>query len=422
MNNTPLAQLLRPSTLDDVFGQRHLLEKGRVLRDAIDSGKVPNMIFYGPPGTGKTTVARIIAESTDRTLYKLNGTSAGTADVKEVIASVGTLAASNGVLLYLDEIQYFNKKQQQSLLETVEDGSITLIASTTENPYFYVYSALLSRCTVFEFHQLEPCDVRQALDRAFSLLAQNGTKYDCDDETRDYLAACSGGDVRRALGALDLLDAAAREENGVKTITLEMAKQVSSRSATRYDREDDNHYNLLSALQKSIRGSDPDAAVHYLARLVEAGDIVSPARRLLVIASEDIGLAYPQAAGIVNSLIDSAFRLGLPEARIPLAEAAVLLATAPKSNTAYLALDAALVDVRRGDVSDVPDHLKGTGYSGAEKLGRGEGYIYPHDCPNRWVKQQYLPDSLVGKKYYEYGDNKVEQAARAYWRAIKGED
>ncbi len=421
MNNTPLAQLLRPTTLDEVFGQRHLLEKGRVFRDAIDAGRVPNMIFYGPSGTGKTTVARIVAERTDRALFKLNGTSASTSDIKDVIASSGTLAGLNGVLLYLDEIQYFNKKQQQSLLETVEEGSVTLIASTTENPYFYVYNALLSRCTVFEFKQLEPDDVRKAVDRAFSLLEQNeGVSYACDDDTRGLLAKRSGGDVRRALGAIDLLSAAAKPENGVKTITYEMAEQVTSRSATRYDREDDSHYDLLSALQKSVRGSDPDAAVHYLARLCEAGDIISPARRLLVIASEDIGLAYPQAAAIVNACIDSAMRLGLPEARIPLAEAAILLATAPKSNTAICAIDAALADVKNG-VSDVPAHLKGTGYSGAGKLGRGMSYIYPHNCPNRWVKQQYLPDSLEGVRYYEYGDNKAEQAARAYWKAIKDE-
>lgn len=421
MNNTPLAQLLRPTTLDEVFGQRHLLERGRVFRDAVEAGRVPNMIFYGPSGTGKTTVARIIAERTDRALFKLNGTSASTSDIKEVIASSGTLAGLNGVLLYLDEIQYFNKKQQQSLLETVEEGSVTLIASTTENPYFYVYNALLSRCTVFEFRQLEPEDVRKAVDRAFALLEQTeGVEYVCGDETRERLAKSAGGDVRRALGAIDLLAAAVKAEGGKKTITLDMAEQVTSRSATRYDREDDSHYDLLSALQKSIRGSDPDAAAHYLARLVEAGDIISPARRLLVIASEDIGLAYPQAAAIVNACVDSAMRLGLPEARIPLAEAAVLLATAPKSNTSYNAINAALEDVKRGGISDVPDHLKGASFSGAKTLGRGQGYIYPHNRPNRWVEQQYLPDSLAGTKYYEYGDNKTEQAARAYWEAIKG--
>ncbi|MDO4566946.1 MAG: replication-associated recombination protein A, partial [Oscillospiraceae bacterium] len=273
-----------------------------------------------------------------------------------------------------------------------------------------------------EFKQLDFEDVRLAVDRAFRLLEEgDGLSYVCDDETREYLAKSAGGDVRKALGAIDLLAAAAKEKGGVKTITLDMAKQAASRSATRYDREDDSHYDLLSALQKSVRGSDADAAVHYLARLVEAGDIISPARRLLVMASEDIGLAYPQAAAIVNACVDSAMRLGLPEARIPLAQAAVLLATAPKSNTSYLALDAALADVRAGGVSDVPAHLKGTGYSGAEKLGRGKGYIYPHDCPKRWVRQQYLPDSLKDKKYYEYGDNKLEQAAKAYWEAIKEE-
>ncbi|MEG2083772.1 MAG: replication-associated recombination protein A, partial [Oscillospiraceae bacterium] len=397
MNNAPLAQLLRPTSLDEVFGQRHLLEKGRVFRDMIDSGRVPNMIFFGPSGVGKTTVARIIAESTDKRIFKLNGTSASISDVKEVISSVGTLAGVGGVMLYLDEIQYFNKKQQQSLLETVEEGSITLIASTTENPYFYVYNALLSRCTVFEFKQLESSEVRRAVDRACSLLNEvHGVEYFCDNDTRDFIAKSAGGEVRKALNAVDLLCAAAHEVSGVKTITSEMSGEVSARSAARCDRDDDVHYDLLSALQKSIRGSDADAAVHYLARLLEAGDIISPSRRLLVIASEDIGLAYPQAAVIVNACVDSAFRLGLPEARIPLAEAAVLLATAPKSNTAYMAINAASEDIKLGEASDIPVHLKGADYAGATKLGRGNDYKYPHVFPNRWVKQQYLPDSLLG--------------------------
>lgn len=418
-NTTPLAQLLRPDSLDDVFGQRHLLEKGRVFRSAVDSGRIPNMIFYGPSGVGKTTVARIVARQSNLRLYKLNGTSASISDIKEVISGVNTLDGINGILLYLDEIQYFNKKQQQSLLETVEDGSITLIASTTENPYFYVYNALLSRCTVFEFKPLEPGDIRLAVDRALRLLNESGQAISADDETRDYIAASAGGDVRKALNALDLLSAAAEPVDGKRTLTVEAAKQVTARSAARYDREDDVHHDLLSGLQKSVRGSDPDAALHYLARLLEAGDIISPCRRLLVMASEDVGLAFPMAVAVTKACVDAAFQLGLPEARIPLAEAAVLLATSPKSNTSYLAMDAALADVRAGNYSDVPDHLKGTGYSGAEKLGRGLTYKYPHDYPNRWVDQQYMPDSLVGKKYYKFGENKTEQAAERYWREIK---
>ncbi len=418
-SSAPLAQMLRPESLDDVFGQRHLLEKGRVFRSAVDSGRIPNMIFYGPSGVGKTTVARIVAKRSNLKLYKLNGTSASISDVKEVISGVNTLDGAGGILLYLDEIQYFNKKQQQSLLETVEDGSITLIASTTENPYFYVYNALLSRCTVFEFKPLDPGDIRLAVDRALRLLDGAGQGFTADDETLDYIAASAGGDVRKALNAVDLLSVAAKESDGVRTVSLDDAKQVAARSAARYDREDDVHHDLLSGLQKSVRGSDPDAALHYLARLLEAGDIISPCRRLLVMASEDIGLAFPQAVAITKACVDAAVQLGLPEARIPLGEAAVLLATAPKSNTAYLAMDAALADVRAGNFSDVPDHLKGTGYSGAAKLGRGLTYKYPHDFPNRWVEQQYLPDSLVGRRYYQFGENKNEQAAERYWREIK---
>ncbi len=418
--NTPLAQLLRPKTLDDVFGQHHLLDKGRVFRGMIERGTIPNMIFFGPSGVGKTTVARIIAESSNMQLFKLNGTSASTADIKEAIASTNTLGGYNGVLLYLDEIQYFNKKQQQSLLESIEDGSITLIASTTENPYFYIYSALLSRCTVFEFKPLEPVDVRQAVDRAISLLEEGeGIEYDVSSEVREFLSKRSGGDVRKALNAIDLLSAAAEEKNNKKTFLLEDAEQVVSFSSSRYDKEDDVHYDLLSALQKSIRGSDPDAALHYLARLLDAGDIISPCRRLLVIASEDIGLAYPMAVVIVKACVDAAHQLGLPEAIMPLSEAAVLLATAPKSNTANAAYGRALSDIHSGDFSDVPDHLKPGSYSGAEKLGRGQTYQFPHLFPNNYVEQQYLPDSIKDVSYYDYGGNKAEQAAKAYWDAIK---
>jgi len=420
VSRAPLAQLLRPDSFDSVFGQRHLLEKGRVFRDMIDRGTIPNMVFYGPSGVGKTTVARIIAEQSSMQLFKLNGTSASTSDIKQVIANVDTLMGARGILLYLDEIQYFNKKQQQSLLETVEEGSVTLIASTTENPYFYVYKALLSRCTVFEFRELDWLDVRAAIDRALDLLSgSDGIPCEASDEVRDFLAKSAGGDVRKALNAVDLITAAAGTENGARVITMDAARQVTSRSAARYDRADDVHYDLLSALQKSIRGSDPDAALHYLQRLLEAGDILSPCRRILVTSAEDIGLAYPMAVAITKACVDAAMQLGLPEARIPLAEAVVLLATAPKSNTANEASFAAMHDIQNGEFSDVPDHLKSTGYSGAEKLGRGTQYLYPHAFPGRWVKQQYLPDSLAGRKYYEFGDNKTEQAAKAYWDLIK---
>ena len=416
----PLAQQMRPNTLDDVFGQRHLLGEGKMFRTVLERGAVPNMIFFGPSGTGKTTVAGIIAKNSNMQLYRLNGTSASTSDIKEAIASVNTLAGYKGVLLYLDEIQYFNKKQQQSLLETIESGSVTLIASTTENPYFYIYGALLSRCTVFEFKQLEPMDVKKAIERALSIVEKDeGVSYDVSDDVLDFIAKRSGGDVRKALNAVDLLVAAAEEKKGVKTFSKDDAEQVVSYSSSRYDRQDDVHYDLLSALQKSVRGSDPDAALHYLARLLDAGDLISPCRRLLVMASEDIGLAYPQAVAVVKACVDAAHQLGLPEAIMPLSQAAVLLATSPKSNSANAAYSRALSDIHAGEFSDVPDHLKPGSYSGAKNLGRGQGYKYAHAYEDSYVSQQYLPESIKDAKYYEYGDNKAEQAAKAYWDRIK---
>ena len=392
----PLADKIRPKTLDDVVGQRHLLGENGLLRRVIESGSIPNLIFYGPSGVGKTTVASIIAQQTDRKLYHLNATTAGIADIKAIIDELDTFLAPNGALVYLDEIQYFNKKQQQSLLEFIETGKITLIASTTENPYFYIYNAILSRCTVFEFKPVEAADMRRAVERAVKL--------------------AMGGDVRKALGAVELLVSGA----GADGITLADAQQAAQRSNMRYDRDGDSHYDILSALQKSVRGSDPDAALHYLARLLEAGDMISAARRMLVIASEDIGLAYPQCAAIVKACVDSAFQLGLPEARIPLAEAIILMATAPKSNSAINGIDAAIADIRAGRAGDIPAHLKDAHYGGAKKLGRGLTYQYPHMYPNHWVQQEYLPEELRGAQYYEYGPNKTEQAAKAYWNKVKG--
>ena len=417
----PLAEQLRPSSLDEVFGQEHILGKGAVLRRLIDSGKIPNMIFYGPSGTGKTTVANIIAKQTNRTLYQLNATTASTADIKEIVAQLDTFMAPNGVLLYLDEIQSFNKKQQQSLLEHIENGKITLIASTTENPYFYVFNAILSRSTVFEFKQLSADAVLQAVNRAVVFLQERtALRADCEEGALEYISAACGGDLRKALNAVEVLFSAGIPEGDSLKITLADAKTVTQKSAMRADRDGDNHYDLLSALQKSIRGSDPDAACHYLARLLEVGQMQSACRRLMVIAAEDVGLAYPMIIPIVKSCVDMALMLGMPEARIPLGDAAVLMATSPKSNTGHIALDAALADIRKGKTGDFPRHLQNM-HADSYTMEREQGYLYPHDFPHNWVRQQYLPDNLVGTHYYTYGDNKLEQAAKQYWAAIKGE-
>ena len=417
----PLADLLRPQTLDEVYGQEHILGKGAVLRRLIDSGNIPNMVFYGPSGTGKTTVANIIAKQTNRTLYKLNATTASTADIKEIVAQLDTFMAPNGVLLYLDEIQSFNKKQQQSLLEHIENGKITLIASTTENPYFYVFNAILSRSTVFEFKQISASAALQAVRRAVSFMEQRTALTAVpEDGALEYIASSCGGDLRKAMNAVEVLFSAGIPQDGKLPLTLADAKEVTQKSALRADRDGDNYYDLLSALHKSIRGSDPDAAVHYLARFLEAGDLPSACRRLMCVAAEDVGLAYPQILPIVNACVDMALKLGMPEARLPLADAAVLMATSPKSNSAYLAIDAALDDVRKGKSGDFPRHLQNV-HADTYTMEREQGYLYPHNYPNHWVKQQYLPDELVGAHYYEYGPNKLEQAAKQYWDSIKKE-
>lgn len=417
----PLADEIRPMELDEVVGQQHILGPNGLLRRIIESGNIPNMVFYGPSGTGKTTVANIIARRTDRTLRRLNATNASLSDVKSIIGELDTLLTPGGVLLYLDEIQYFNKKQQQSLLEFIEDGRITLIASTTENPYFYVYNALLSRSSVFEFKPVAPKDVVPAIERALRLIeAREGVAAELEPGVAERLASSCGGDVRKAINGVELLFAAAPRTEGRVRLTLEDAAAATEKSAMHYDREGDEHFDAVSALMKSLRGSDPDAALHYLARLLEAGDLIGAIRRLLCSASEDIGMAYPQAVSIVKACCDSALQLGLPEARLPLAQAAILLATAPKSNSVVMSIDAAMSDVRRGKYGPPPRelqnvHADGTGFE------REQGYKYPHDFPNHWVEQQYLPDTLAGTRYYVPGENKNEQAAKRYWEQIKGE-
>lgn len=415
----PLADLLRPQTLDEVYGQEHILGKGAVLRRLIDSGNIPNMVFYGPSGTGKTTVANIIAKQTNRTLYKLNATTASTADIKEIVAQLDTFMAPNGVLLYLDEIQSFNKKQQQSLLEHIENGKITLIASTTENPYFYVFNAILSRSTVFEFKQISASAALQAVRRAVSFMEQRTALTAVpEDGALEYIASSCGGDLRKAMNAVEVLFSAGIPQDGKLPLTLADAKEVTQKSALRADRDGDNYYDLLSALHKSIRGSDPDAAVHYLARFLEAGDLPSACRRILCSVAEDVGLAYPQAIPIIKACVDSALQLGLPEARLPLADAVILLATAPKSNSGYMAIDAAIADVKAGRTGPVPRELQNVHADGAG-FEREQGYLYPHNFPNHWIRQQYLPDSIKDRVYYTYGDNKTEQAAKRYWDEIK---
>lgn len=408
---TPLAEKVRPLTFDDMVGQTHLCGKNGILRRIAAGGKLPSMIFFGPPGCGKTTAAGILANASGMQMHRLNATTASLSDIRDVTKETEGLLGQNGILLYLDEIQYFNKKQQQSLLEYLEDGRITLIASTTENPYYYIYDALLSRCSVFEFHHVTAADILARLQR---VAAERYPQLTFADGVLAKLADASGGDVRRGLTLLEVASRLGEEADGGSVVALEAVDAlVPEGYLSNFDRDGDVHYDLLSCLQKSIRGSDPDAAVFYLAKLLEGGDLISPCRRLLVIASEDIGPAYPMAAVIVRACVESARELGLPEARLPLANAAVILATAPKSNSAHDAINAAIEDIHKGLGSDIPTHLRSPQF---------RGYKYPHDYPDHYVKQDYLPADLRGRRYYEFGENKTEQAARAYWQKIKGED
>lgn len=418
----PLADRFRPQSLDDIVGQKHLLAPDKPLRRIIESGEIPNLIFYGPSGVGKTTLATYIANKTNKTLKKLNGTTASTADIKDIVSQINTFSGINGILLYLDEIQYFNKKQQQTLLEYIENGSITLIASTTENPYFYVYNAILSRSTVFEFKSVPSDEVVRAVYRAAELLEQEqGIKIDLPCECAEKIASGCGGDVRKAMNALELSVISADIEGDTRKVTLEIVEQLVQKSALRYDKDGDEHYDIVSAYQKSMRGSDTDAALHYLARLLEAGDLISACRRLMVCACEDVGVAYPQLITIVKSCVDIARDVGLPEARIPLADAVVMVCNAPKSNSAYMGINLAMQDVKNGRTGPVPRQLQNMHYDGEDNQNKGQFYLYPHDYENHHVKQQYLPDEIRNRVYYRYGDNKNEQAFKAYWDKIKSD-
>ena len=419
--NKPLADRIRPTDLSEVVGQKHLLSPDKVLYNMIQNGDIPNLIFYGPSGVGKTTVASIIANKTKRALRKLNGTNASTQDIRDIVAQLDTFEAPNGILLYLDEIQYFNKRQQQSLLEYIENGKITLIASTTENPYFYVYSAILSRSTVFEFKSVGSEDIIPAVKRGFDFLSkENNVEIECDDEAVKKIAVGCGGDVRKALNSVENCYLATPTKDNKKHITTEIASELTQKSAMRYDRDGDEHYDIVSAYQKSMRGSDVNAALHYLARLLEAGDLPSACRRLMVCACEDVGLAYPQIIPIVKAAVDAAMMVGLPEARIPLADAVIMVASAPKSNSGEMAIDAAMADVKKGNFGPIPRTLQNKHYDGEDAEVKGQHYIYPHPYPNHWVEQQYLPDKIKDAVYYNYGNNKSEQKFKEYWQKVKG--
>lgn len=420
--NSPLADRIRPDSLDEIVGQKHLIGEGKALRKIIEGGEIPNLIFYGPSGVGKTTLASYIAKKTNKTLKKLNGTTASTADLKEIFSQLDTFAGLNGILLYLDEIQYFNKKQQQTLLEYIENGRITLIASTTENPYFYVYNAILSRSTVFEFKPVPLEEIKKAVLRGIEFLkSEQECEIEISDECVEYISRACGGDVRKSLNSLELAFLSADSKDGKKIITIESVTQLTQKNTFKYDKDGDEHYDVLSAYQKSMRGSDANAAIHYLARLLSAGDMIGACRRLMVCACEDVGLAYPSLLPIVKSCVDIAMQVGMPEARIPLADAVIMVCNAPKSNSAYNAINKAMMDIEAGKAGSIPRQLQNKHFDGEDNNNKGQFYLYPHDYNKHYIKQQYLPDELKNVNYYTYGDNKNEQSFKSYWDKVKGD-
>ena len=415
MNNKPLADRLRPTKVDEVAGQHHLLDEGKVLRKVIESGKTPNMIFYGPSGVGKTTVANIIANNSNKKLHYLNATTASTADIKDIIKD----SEDEQILLYLDEIQYFNKKQQQILLSYIENGQVSLIAATTENPYFYVYPAILSRSTAFEFKTLSALDIKEVLNRALRILeTEDNIVVAITEETKTRIAQSAAGDVRKSLNILEMVITITDTVNNKKNVTDEIVNDIIHNNGVRYDRDGEQHYDIISAYQKSMRGSDVDASLYYLGRLLAAGDLPSACRRLLVCANEDVGLAHPNIIPIVKAAVDTAMMVGLPEARLPLANAVILVASSPKSNAAHDAINAVMRDIERGYVGDIPRALQNKHCDGVGGAS-GQNYKYPHDYPNHWVEQQYLPDIVKGKKYYHPGDNDTEKKFDNYLKHIK---
>lgn len=417
----PLADKYRPIIIDDVVGQSHIIGENKVINNMIEKNYFPNMIFYGPPGVGKTTVAEIISKTSDKKFFKINATNSSLDDIKRIIKEIGSFGTSNGILLYIDEIQSFNKRQQQSILEFIESGEITLIASTTENPYHYIYKAILSRSIVMEFKMIDKKDINDGLKKLLARYnSDNMAKVIIDEQAVDTIANASSGDMRSAINILELaINEASLDRDGNLKIDTSTIEKLSIATSYNFDTDGDIHYNLLSAFQKSIRGSDPDAAIYYLARLLKGGDLISICRRLLVIASEDIGMAYPNAITIVKACVDSAMQLGLPEARIVLSQACLILATSPKSNSSYMAINRAMEDIESTIQDDIPEYLKDSHYSGASKMGKGVGYIYPHDFPNHYVEQEYLPKNISHKKYYEPQDNKFEINIKKYLEALK---